>query len=158
MDLHGASQIPDEDVEQFQHLMTRMVWLQRQRFGRMLNASGLTMPRFLVLAFIHEHGNACTMGQLAEATDQCSATMTGIVDRLVRMGLVERKQNPEDRRSVLVALTDPGRVLVEAAKHEAGTRLRVILARFTAEERKDIKRLLSRYVEILESENLDLAP
>lgn len=37
-----------------------------------------------------------------------SATMTGILDRLEKMGLVERRPHPDDRRAILVCLTDQG--------------------------------------------------
>ncbi len=149
------SDLLDSQVEEFRKITTWLAWRQRQHMGRLLRVPGLTMPRFLVLAFIHSRGDRCTMGELAEATDQCSATMTGIVDRLVNTGWVERQRDPEDRRSVLVNLTDAGRVLVEQATDQLTARAKRTLSQFTQEERADILRLLRRYVEILESENGD---
>ena len=49
-----------------------------------------------------------TVAQLQAATGQRASTLTGILDRLERQGLVERIANPRDRRSFLITLTKPG--------------------------------------------------
>jgi DNA-binding MarR family transcriptional regulator len=49
-----------------------------------------------------------TVAQLQAATGQRASTLTGILDRLERQGLVERIANPRDRRSFLITLTRPG--------------------------------------------------
>jgi MarR family transcriptional regulator, organic hydroperoxide resistance regulator len=49
-----------------------------------------------------------------DATGQRPSTFTGVLDRLERRGLIERRPNPADRRSILVALRSPG--LVAAAR------------------------------------------
>jgi DNA-binding MarR family transcriptional regulator len=50
-----------------------------------------------------------SMGRLAEALDVSVASMTGIVDRMEKRGLVERRHDSADRRVVLVQPTDAGR-------------------------------------------------
>jgi DNA-binding MarR family transcriptional regulator len=50
-----------------------------------------------------------TARALADATAQRPSTLTGILDRLERRGLVERRPNPADRRSTLIAPTAAGR-------------------------------------------------
>jgi MarR family transcriptional regulator, organic hydroperoxide resistance regulator len=52
---------------------------------------------------------AVTVRELVQATAQRPSTLTGVLDRLERRGLVERAANPADRRSVLVRLTPAGR-------------------------------------------------
>ncbi|HET8970347.1 MAG TPA: MarR family transcriptional regulator, partial [Candidatus Nanopelagicales bacterium] len=49
-----------------------------------------------------------TAGQLARATALTPAATTALVDRLARKGLVERYRSDEDRRQVLVRMTDVG--------------------------------------------------
>jgi MarR family transcriptional regulator, organic hydroperoxide resistance regulator len=49
-----------------------------------------------------------TVARLQAATGQRASTMTGVLDRLERRGLVERALNPGDRRSFTVGLTEPG--------------------------------------------------
>lgn len=50
-----------------------------------------------------------TVGELVAATAQRPSTLTGILDRLEARELVERTQNPADRRSILIRLTPTGR-------------------------------------------------
>ena len=54
-------------------------------------------------------------GQLVQQTLVTSGTMTNRVDRLAARGLVTRDPNPDDRRAVLVVLTDNGRHAVDTA-------------------------------------------
>lgn len=68
---------------------------------------GLTMPQFDIIATL---GNTAgmTFKQLGEKTLITKGTLTGVVDRLVAMGEVERVGVPGDRRSMLVRLTRQG--------------------------------------------------
>jgi MarR family transcriptional regulator, organic hydroperoxide resistance regulator len=50
-----------------------------------------------------------TAGGLAAATAQPPSTLTGVLDRLERRGLIARRPNPTDRRSTLIAPTARGR-------------------------------------------------
>jgi MarR family transcriptional regulator, organic hydroperoxide resistance regulator len=57
--------------------------------------------------------DAVSVRELVEATAQRPSTLTGVLDRLERRGLVGRSANPADRRSVLVRLTPGGRAHAE---------------------------------------------
>jgi DNA-binding MarR family transcriptional regulator len=71
---------------------------------------GLTMPQARVMFTLIEHGER-TAGELAEEVSVSPPTITGITDRLVKQGLVERREDPRDRRIVVLCLTDEGRKL-----------------------------------------------
>ncbi len=71
---------------------------------------GLTMPQARVMFTLIEHGER-TAGELAEEVSVSPPTITGITDRLVKQGLVERREDPRDRRIVVLGLTDEGRKL-----------------------------------------------
>jgi len=86
----------EQDVETLQQLILRISWAEQRRFAQQLSNYGLTVPQFFALVAIWRHGQECPIGQLANATMQCSATMTGIIDRLAERGLVERA-DPADR-------------------------------------------------------------
>lgn len=142
----------DAGVARFEEMIALLVWRQRRRFAQTLNTLGLTMPQFLALMFIQAHGGSVAIGTLAEATEQCSATMTGIVDRLCSMGLVRRQRDPKDRRSVIVLLTAEGEALLERARTIRMERTRQALAHFSPEEQAAILRYLERYLDILTRE------
>ena len=69
---------------------------------------GVTASQAMVLNFLGEEDRilARSLGQKLQLS---SATMTGILDRLEKLDLVERQPHPEDRRAILICLTDQGR-------------------------------------------------
>jgi DNA-binding MarR family transcriptional regulator len=75
--------------------------------GAELRDLGLTPGEVNALAQL-DAGAPVTVAQLGAATGQRPSTLTGVLDRLERRGLVERSLNPRDRRSFTVALTGPG--------------------------------------------------
>jgi DNA-binding MarR family transcriptional regulator len=70
----------------------------------------LTPPQFQTLRLLWELDSQ-PLKDLADANGCTRPTMTGIVDTLEKKGLVTRQPNPEDRRSLLVALTEKGKAL-----------------------------------------------
>ena len=68
-----------------------------------------TLPRFDVLAQLDRSPVGLTMGELSGRLMVSNGNITGLIDRLVSEGLVERANHPEDRRTVRVTLTDKGR-------------------------------------------------
>jgi DNA-binding MarR family transcriptional regulator len=71
-----------------------------------------------------------------------SGTMTNRVDRLVARGFVARQDHPDDRRGVLVQLTEPGRQVVDAALAELLAAEREILAALDVTEHDQLTRSL----------------
>lgn len=72
----------------------------------------LTMPQFrAVLVLLHD--GPLRMGAMAERLGVSCSNATGVVDRLVEKGLVERRGGLEDRRSVVCGLSGAGRNLAE---------------------------------------------
>ena len=73
--------------------------------------SGITAP----IALLHlRHHDACGMTELSRVTSSSTASSTGIVDRLVRLGLVRRVNSAHDRRAVYAMLSDKGMAFVDS--------------------------------------------
>ena len=85
-------------------------WSARERMGAFhsWHREALSLIHLNVLAVLEADG-PLPMSQLAEALDVSDASATGIVDRMERRGLVERRHATDDRRLVLVQLADAGR-------------------------------------------------
>jgi DNA-binding MarR family transcriptional regulator len=66
---------------------------------------GLTTSQFFMLIALYEE-NGILISKLAEKVALDRATLTGLVDRLERDGLVKRTNDPNDRRAIKVYLTD----------------------------------------------------
>ena len=69
---------------------------------------GVTASQAMVLNFLGEE-DCISSRNLGQKLGITSATMTGILDRLEKLALIERQSHPDDRRAILVCLTDQGR-------------------------------------------------
>jgi DNA-binding MarR family transcriptional regulator len=78
-----------------------------------IREADLTPPQYFVLTLLWEEDGR-PLKDLAAAAHSSRATMTGIVDTLEGKGLVTREPNPADRRSLLVKLTQEGRLLKDS--------------------------------------------
>ena len=96
-----------------------------------------------------EHSNEVSLSK---------ATVTGIVDRLLARGLLERWRNPNDRRRVCIKATDAGRELADRAPSPLQDTFARNLARRSAPDREQIAAALESVVRMMEAEELDVAP
>ena len=78
----------------------------RERFREELDT---TLPRFDVMSALARHDGGLKMTELSSALRVSGGNVTGIVDRLVDNGLVERRTVEGDRRAQLICLTPLGR-------------------------------------------------
>lgn len=142
------------DYKVIEHALQRLMWTEQKKFAARLAHHDLTLPQFLVLAAIRQHGSGCPIGTLAENMFQAYPTMTGIVDRLKDAGLVSRGDDPKDRRKVVISLTPVGRELLDRARNTRRARMIHALSRFSAHDRREFLRLLTNYLETFEKENV----
>lgn len=90
-----------------------LMWIAMRRFWQLLQAFGLTPPQFMVLFALVKARAPRSMNDLTDITFQDAPTMTGIIDRLEKAGLVERARSTTDRRVVLVQATQAGVALLK---------------------------------------------
>ncbi len=90
---------------------------------RLLEEHGLTAPQLTALRELVRMGDA-PIGVLARAVHLSQPTLTGILDRLERRGLILRTRDGEDRRAVKVTVTATGRELLSRAPHLLHERFR----------------------------------
>lgn len=103
----------------------------------------LTSTQWAALSKLYEKG-ACSQNLLGRRTAMDAATIKGVVDRLVKRGLVETRPDPEDGRRLVVALTVEGVGLTERLLPVAQTITEETLAPLGAEEREQFVALLER--------------
>jgi DNA-binding MarR family transcriptional regulator len=85
-------------------------------------AVDLTMPQLKVIFRLSAQGPS-RVGALARALRVTLPTMTGILDRLVEHGLIQRQEDAADRRLVISCLTPAGQELVDQLQEAGRTRL-----------------------------------
>ena len=110
-------------------------WSPRDRGGVFKNwhRHALSLVHLHVLTALETEG-PLAMKRLAELMDVSDASATGIVDRMEKRGLVERRHGTEDRRVVLVHPTAAGAtIFTDIAAHRRGM-LQQVLAELTEDE------------------------
>lgn len=125
----------DRGALQRELLEEMTAWSPRDRGGvfKTWHRHALSLVHLNVLTALEAEG-PLAMKRLAEAMDVSDASATGIVDRMEKRGLVERRHGTDDRRQVLVYPTDAGvQVFHDMAVHRRGVLSRV-LAELTEEE------------------------
>lgn len=104
---------------------------------------GLTQTQFAALAKLYEVG-PCSQNHLGRLIYLDAATIKGVVDRLHLRGFVTALNDPKDRRRRAVSLTDRGRQVTEAAMLVAAEITAATLAPLTADEQRQIAKLLRK--------------
>lgn len=93
-----------------------------------------TAAQASALAVLLDHG-PMRMGELADRESIRMPTATALIDGLTRNGLVARRPDPNDRRAVLVELTEHGQDVLSRVGHERDTILAGALAGLHPDER-----------------------
>lgn len=106
----------EERIKRIHEALFALMTISKRRFAQRLQSFGLTYPQFITLASLAAHKQACTMSDVTNVTFQDPPTMTGIIDRLVKMKLVQRTRSETDRRVVLVQATQAGLDLIEQVR------------------------------------------
>ena len=136
-----------ERMTRVEQLIVRVGWLEQRRLAQDLVRFGVTLSQFIVLRSVALRGQPVNMQALADAALLSCATMTGIVDRLVRMGLVSRQRDAQDRRQVLVDLTPAGLAVLKQVQSSRRQRLSETLQRLSSQDATELLRLLGAYLE-----------
>ena len=124
-------------------LIARLARQQRQAAA--VEPHDLTASRLAALASLARLG-PLTLGDLAAVEGVQSPTMTRIVTKLEELGLVDKTEDPSDRRVTQLAVTPDGAALLEDVR----TRESAFLARRLAEMGVDERRQLARALPLLE--------
>lgn len=103
----------------------------------------ITPVQFYVLSSLWET-NGVKFKELAQKLSMDGATLTGILDRLERMGFVSREDDPEDRRSLLVFLAEKAKVHGDEFRRLAETLDNEIRDQFDKDDFTTLSRLLDK--------------
>jgi DNA-binding MarR family transcriptional regulator len=101
----------------------------------------LTIPQFRTLAFVNRNKGS----SLYEVSDHMGLTppsVSTLVDGLIERGMMEREEDPTDRRRVRLAVTSHGRAILETASHETLTYLAKKLSNVTPDNREVIAKAM----------------
>ena len=108
----------------------------------------LTLPQAQALRILRR--GPLVTGHLAEELGISAPAITQLTDRLARKGLIERRNCPDDRRCVLVALTARGTGLVDAFRERRREIFEGALTKLSEVEQEQVVKALGMVVEALE--------
>lgn len=131
-------------VELVERVIVQIGWLGQRQFMQLLadDRFDLTIPQFHTLLHLSHWPGECKMSDLARATHQSAASLTGVVDRLLDKHLVERGRPQGDRRQVTVTVTPRGQALLQEVKHARREEMQAALDDLTEPEVDELLRLL----------------
>jgi DNA-binding MarR family transcriptional regulator len=103
---------PNELTETLRQAMDVFTARSMHEWSRYVKATGLSMPQFGILMHLY-YRHSCGISHLSGHLDVSAPAASQLVDRLVQHGLLERTEDPNDRRAKVLALTSKGRELIE---------------------------------------------
>jgi DNA-binding MarR family transcriptional regulator len=112
--------LPREQKAQIDRIAETIVYLyteSRRLTKEQAQRHGLTGPQLSVVKLLEQLGDV-SLSELSDKIRAQNSTVTGIVDRMEREALVERKRSTEDRRVVHIQLTEKGEKLARSMKFE----------------------------------------
>ena len=98
-----------DELRLWLRLLTCATLIEGEIRTRLREAFDVTLPRFDLMAQLHKMQDGITLGELSRRMMVSNGNITGLVERLVEQGLVERVPHPTDRRAAVVRLTAAGR-------------------------------------------------
>lgn len=140
---------PNTNTPINEHLAYLLAQANRE-INRQLEASlakeGVAVEQWRILKILFD-GNGRSMSELAEAVLVNHPTLTRIIDRMVSSGTVYRVQDRDDRRKVLMFLSDRGRALCQRLSELAMSQEAQITENYGNKSTEELKRLLESLID-----------
>lgn len=129
-----------EDIVGYQ--LGLVAHLLHNKHNRSLAARGLTRSQVKVLSLLQRYGTQ-SQSELQKRMYIQPSTMNGILESLIKSGLIHKEESGKDRRQKMISLTNKGENLEEAVWQEALSTDQELTAFLTEEEQR-------RFLELLE--------
>lgn len=132
-------------LEELNHLLVEFYEKWSSWEHSVVRGESLTLPQMHALEIIGAHG-PLRMKELAHKQGVTTGTMTVVVDKLEKKGLISRAQSKDDRRSITVCLTDSGREAYKGHHKMHQTVTAEITSDFTPEEISQLREFLQKMI------------
>ncbi|MYN14396.1 MarR family transcriptional regulator [Pusillimonas sp. TS35] len=147
---HSCEQFPDYPRQIA--ALSRFIQLSAKRIQEHGAATvqpwGLTFPEFNILIMLHgTEGHSMTPSSLASVCGEKGPNMTRLLGQLSARGLVSRSIGENDRRSIVVSLTDAGRTLLDDLLPYVSMRLRDAFSILSPGQARQLEQMLKMMLE-----------
>jgi DNA-binding MarR family transcriptional regulator len=99
----------ESELRLWLRLFTCTTLIEGEVRRRLRDDFDVTLPRFDLMAQLDKASNGMTLGELSQRMMVSNGNVTGLAERLVEQGLLDRRASPNDRRAQIVSLTAEGR-------------------------------------------------
>lgn len=123
----------------------------------LMKTAGLTAPQMLILQTLRDQGDAI-ISDVAHQISLSQATVTSILDRLEKRGLVMRERSQQDKRKVYACLTDAGNNLIRNAPMPLQDYFIRQFSDLQDWEQTQIISALQRVAHMMDAQHIDAAP
>ncbi|MBW2941112.1 MarR family winged helix-turn-helix transcriptional regulator [Zhongshania aquimaris] len=123
----------------------------------LMKTAGLTAPQMLILQTLRDQGDAI-ISDVANHINLSQATVTSILDRLEKRGLVMRERSQQDKRKVYACLTDTGSELIRNAPMPLQDYFIRQFSDLQDWEQTHIISALQRVAHMMDAQHIDAAP
>ncbi len=130
-----APEIKRLDAERLADIFTVLQRCFMLNLSKELSRGNVSFPQYCLLGFLREQ-QELTMSEIAQRMGHSTAAATGLIDRLEALGHVKRMHAKDDRRKVLVQITESGAALVAEVREDMISNLLKMMEVLDPDEQK----------------------
>jgi DNA-binding MarR family transcriptional regulator len=142
-----AVEMPDDHRDELRlwlRLLTCSTLIEGEVRRRLRESFDVTLPRFDLMAQLDKAPNGMTLSDLSKRMMVSNGNLTGLVERLVTSGHLDRRVSSEDRRALVISLTESGREEFRTMATEHESWIANLFSELTLKDQKELMRLLAK--------------
>lgn len=120
----------------------------RAKLSNELSKGEITIPQYHILDYLNARGDAL-MREIAGYLFVTPPAVTGLVDKLVKMGLVKRDYSSSDRRVIIVSLTAKGKTVILKIRNQSRELFTSVFKGLSSQERKSFLKITEKMEKLL---------
>jgi DNA-binding MarR family transcriptional regulator len=140
----GSKTVPQTQIEAVMRASRALVGIAAASVAEVDDV--VTVPQLRVLMMIATRG-PMNLGSVAAALNVSAPNASRICDRVLKAGLLDRKEDPADRGNITLTLTEDGHALVDRVAAHRRTAIRRVLRKMTARDRESLMRALDSFAQ-----------
>lgn len=153
----GPGNSPLKDHDKILIALRRIIRAVHLRSKKLEKDTGLTAPQFIVLQTLARHG-AMKPSALSREISLSQPTVTAILDRLKRAGLIVRTESATDRRALPAEITEKGRAVIGTAPELLQAGFLKAFRKLPDWEQHMLIGALQRVAELMDARDVDASP
>ncbi len=140
---------PNDFLDPLRKTLSIIMHLTLRRSWHFAKQHGLSITQIMALRQLYYHTESCSVSAIGERLGITNAAASQLLDKLVQQGLVQRTENPRDRRSKQIIITEKGKDLLQESMRAQRAWMEALSQRVTPDEAQQIGRALTILAEKL---------